>query len=211
MTTIENVGVIGAGVMGAGIAAQVSNAGLPVVLLDIVPEGASNRNAIAEGAVQKMLKVNPAPFMHRRNARRITTGNIEDHLNRLADCDLIIEAVVEDLAVKQDLYRRIDEHRKQNAIVTSNTSTIPLSSLVDGLADTFVQDFAITHFFNPPRYMRLLEVVAGQKTRPIVIAALREFGDRALGKSVVECNDTPGFIANRIGILWMESAVRFPF
>ncbi len=126
MTTIENVGVIGAGVMGAGIAAQVSNAGLPVVLLDIVPEGASNRNVIAEGAVQKMLKVNPAPFMNRRNARRITTGNIEDHLNRLADCDLIIEAVVEDLAVKQDLYRRIDEHRKQNAIVTSNTSTIPL-------------------------------------------------------------------------------------
>ena len=138
--------MIGAGVMGAGIAAQVSNAGLPVVLLDIVPEGASNRNAIAEGAVQKMLKVNPAPFMHRRNARRITTGNIEDHLNRLADCDLIIEAVVEDLTVKQDLYRRIEEHRKQNAIVTSNTSTIPLASLVDGLADTFVQDFAITHF-----------------------------------------------------------------
>jgi len=211
MTTIENVGVIGAGVMGAGIAAQVSNAGLPVVLLDIVPEGASNRNAIAEGAVQKMLKVNPAPFMHRRNARRITTGNIEDHLNRLADCDLIIEAVVEDLAVKQDLYRRIEEHRKQNAIVTSNTSTIPLASLVDGLADTFAQGFAITHFFNPPRYMRLLEVVAGHKTRPDVIEALREFGDRVLGKSVIECNDTPGFIANRIGILWMESAVRFAF
>jgi len=211
MTTINKVAVIGAGVMGAGIAAQVSNAGLPVVLLDIVPEGASNRNVVAEGAVQKMLKTNPAPFMHKRNAKRITVGNIEDHLIWLADCDLVIEAVIEDLAVKQDLYRRIDQHRKNNAIVTSNTSTIPLARLVDGLADTFAQDFAITHFFNPPRYMRLLEIVAGQKTRPDAIQALREFGDRTLGKSVVECNDTPGFIANRIGILWMESAVRFAF
>ena len=211
MTAINKVAVIGAGVMGAGIAAQVSNAGLPVVLLDIVPEGASNRNMVAEGAVQKMLKTNPAPFMHKRNAKRITAGNIEDHLTWLADCDLVIEAVVEDLAVKQDLYRRIDQHRKNNAIVTSNTSTIPLARLVDGLADTFAQDFAITHFFNPPRYMRLLEIVAGQKTRPDAIQALREFGDRTLGKSVVECNDTPGFIANRIGILWMESAVRFAF
>jgi len=211
MTAINKVAVIGAGVMGAGIAAQVSNAGLPVVLLDIVPEGASNRNVVAEGAVQKMLKTNPAPFMHKRNARRITAGNIEDHLIWLADCDLVIEAVIEDLAVKQDLYRRIDQHRKNNAIVTSNTSTIPLARLVDGLADTFAQDFAITHFFNPPRYMRLLEIVAGQKTRPDAIQALREFGDRTLGKSVVECKDTPGFIANRIGILWMESAVRFAF
>ncbi|MEC9330791.1 MAG: FAD-dependent oxidoreductase, partial [Pseudomonadota bacterium] len=133
MTTINKVAVIGAGVMGAGIAAQVSNAGLPVVLLDIVPEGASNRNVVAEGAVQKMLKTNPAPFMHKRNAKRITVGNIEDHLIWLADCDLVIEAVIEDLAVKQDLYRRIDQHRKNNAIVTSNTSTIPLARLVDGL------------------------------------------------------------------------------
>ena len=195
--------------MGAGIAAQVANAGLPVSLLDIVPDGANGRNVIAENAIQRMLKTNPAPLMHTKNAKRITPGNIEDDLSVTADCDLIIEAVVENLEIKQDLYRRIEMNRKKNSIVTSNTSTIPLSHLIAEMPASFAHDFAITHFFNPPRYMRLLELVAGPQTRLEVIETLRDFGDRALGKTVVECKDTPGFIANRIGILWMESAVRF--
>ena len=195
--------------MGAGIAAQVANAGLPVSLLDIVPDGANGRNVIAENAIQRMLKTNPAPLMHTKNAKRITPGNIEDDLSVTADCDLIIEAVVENLEIKQDLYRRIEMNRKENSIVTSNTSTIPLSHLIAEMPASFAHDFAITHFFNPPRYMRLLELVAGPQTRLEVIETLRDFGDRALGKTVVECKDTPGFIANRIGILWMESAVRF--
>ena len=195
--------------MGAGIAAQVANAGLPVSLLDIVPDGANRRNVIAENAIQRMLKTNPAPLMHTKNAKRITPGNIEDDLSVTADCDLIIEAVVENLEIKQDLYRCIEMNRKKNSIVTSNTSTIPLSHLIAEMPASFARDFAITHFFNPPRYMRLLELVAGPQTRLEVIEILREFGDRALGKTVVECKDTPGFIANRIGILWMESAVRF--
>ena len=195
--------------MGAGIAAQVANAGLPVSLLDIVPDGANRRNVIAENAIQKMLKTNPAPLMHTKNAKRITPGNIEDDLSVTAGCDLIIEAVVENLEIKQDLYRRIEMNRKKNSIVTSNTSTIPLSHLIAEMPASFAHDFAITHFFNPPRYMRLLELVAGPQTRLEVIETLRDFGDRALGKTVVECKDTPGFIANRIGILWMESAVRF--
>ena len=116
--------------MGAGIAAQVANAGLPVSLLDIVPDGADGRNVIAENAIQRMLKTNPAPLMHTKNAKRITPGNIEDDLSVTADCDLIIEAVVENLEIKQDLYRRIEMNRKKNSIVTSNTSTIPLSHLI---------------------------------------------------------------------------------
>ena len=195
--------------MGAGIAAQVANAGLLVSLLDIVPDGANGRNVIAENAIQRMLKTNPAPLMHTKNAKRITPGNIEDDLSVTADCDLIIEAVVENLEIKQDLYRRVEMNRKKNSIVTSNTSTIPLSHLIAEMPASFAHDFAITHFFNPPRYMRLLELVAGPQTRLEVIETLRDFGDRALGKTVVECKDTPGFIANRIGILWMESAVRF--
>ena len=202
MAKIAKAGVLGSGVMGGAIAAHIANAGVPVVLLDIVPAEADNRNALAEGAVQRMLKTSPAPFMHRRDARLITMGNLDDDLDKLSDCDWIVEAVLEDPAVKHDLYARVDAVRKAGSIVTSNTSTIPLNKLVDGMADSFAADFAITHFFNPPRYMRLLEIVAGPKTRPEAIEALSEFGDVALGKEVVVCKDTPGFIANRIGIYW---------
>ncbi len=204
---IKKVAVIGAGVMGAGIAAHITNAGIPVVLLDIVPEGADNRNMIAEGAVQKMLKVEPAPFMHKRNARLITTGNIEDNLDLLADCDWIIEAVIERLDVKQALYGKIAKVRKPGSVVSSNTSTIPLRDLVAEQADAFAADFMITHFFNPPRYMRLLEITAGDKTRPEAVDGIRDFCDRSLGKGVVDCKDTPGFIANRIGIYWIQVAI----
>jgi len=211
MLSIKKVAVIGSGVMGSGIAAQAANAGLDVLLLDIVPKDGSDRDTVAKGAIQRMLKTNPAPLMHPRNAKRIQPGNVEDHLEWLAECDLVVEVVIENLEIKQALYRKIDQYRKADCIVTSNTSTIPLANLVEGMPDVFRQHFAVTHFFNPPRYMRLLELVAGPDTRSEVITTLRDFGDRMLGKSVVDCKDTPGFIANRIGILWMGVAVRFAF
>lgn len=207
MTEIRKAAVIGAGVMGAGIAAHIANAGLPVVLLDIVPKGADNRDAIAEGAVQKMLKADPAPFMHKRNAKLITAGNVEDHLDLLADCDWIVEAVIERPEIKHDIYRRIEGARKPGSIVSSNTSTIPLDVLIRDLPETFRQDFLITHFFNPPRYMRLLEIVTGPETRNEAVEAIRQFADIKLGKSVVDCKDTPGFIANRIGTFWLQCSV----
>ncbi|MCH7693685.1 MAG: 3-hydroxyacyl-CoA dehydrogenase family protein, partial [Proteobacteria bacterium] len=207
MAEIKKVGVIGAGVMGAGIAAHITNAGVPVVLLDIVPEGAENRDALAEDAVKKLLKADPAAFMHKRNAKLITTGNIEDHLDRVADCDWIIEAVIEKVEAKHAIYGKIDAVRKPGSIVSSNTSTIPLAVLCEGMPGGFARDFLITHFFNPPRYMRLLELVAGETTRADAVQAVRRFADVALGKGVVECKDTPGFIANRIGIYWLQCGV----
>jgi 3-hydroxyacyl-CoA dehydrogenase len=205
--TIEKVAVIGAGVMGAGIAAHIANVGIPVLLLDIVPEGASDRNAVAAGAIAKMIKADPAPFMSARAARLVTPGNIEDHLADIADCDWIVEVVIERLDIKHDLYAKIESVRKAGSIVSSNTSTLPLAKLIEGQSEAFAKDFAITHFFNPPRYMRLLEIVAGPATRPDAIADLSDFADRRLGKGVVHCNDTPGFIANRIGTYWIQCAL----
>jgi 3-hydroxyacyl-CoA dehydrogenase len=206
MSEIKKVAVIGAGVMGAGIAAQVANAGIPVVLLDIVPQGAENRNVIAEGAVAKMLKADPAAFMSKRAAKLVTTGNTEDDLKLLSDCDWIVEAVIERLDIKQDLYKKVDAHRKKGSVVSSNTSTIPLAKLIEGQSADFSSDFCITHFFNPPRYMRLLEVVTGDKTRKDLAKAISAFTDVKLGKSVVLCKDRPGFIANRLGTLWIKAA-----
>jgi 3-hydroxyacyl-CoA dehydrogenase len=201
---IRKVGVIGAGTMGAGIAAQVANAGVPVVLLDIVPQGANNRNAIAEGALARLQKVEPAAFMHAGAAKLVETGNIEDDLNKLADCDWIVEAVLERLDIKQTLYRKLDAVRRPGSAISSNTSTIALNVLTEGLSEAFRRDFLITHFFNPPRYMRLLEIVTGPETSPETAEAVIRFGDVALGKSIVRCNDRPGFIANRLGIYWMQ-------
>ncbi len=207
MGEISHAAVLGAGVMGAGIAAHLANADVPVTLLDVAAEGPEGRSAIAEGAVARMLKTEPAAFMSRRGAALVTPGNIDDDLGRLGDADLIVEAVVEDLAIKQALYRRVDEVRKKGSIVSSNTSTLALSTLTKGMPKSLCRDFLITHFFNPPRYMRLLELVAGPDTRPDAVATVRDFADRRLGKGVVLCHDTPGFIANRIGAFWMQSAV----
>lgn len=204
---IKKAAVIGAGVMGSGIAAHLANAGIPVVLLDIVPPDARDRSVIAKGALEKLSQADPAAFMHRRNARLVTPGNIEDDLGLLADCDWIIEAVLEDPAVKRNLYARIEKLRRAGSIVSSNTSTIPLRALTEGLPERFIRDFLVTHFFNPPRYMRLLEIVAGPKTRSEAVAAVAGFGHIRLGKGVVHCKDTPGFIANRIGTLWVQASV----
>ncbi|MBU6235475.1 MAG: 3-hydroxyacyl-CoA dehydrogenase/enoyl-CoA hydratase family protein [Alphaproteobacteria bacterium] len=206
--TISKVAVIGSGVMGSGIAAQIANAGLDVVLLDIVPKDAGDdRSKIAKGAIEKMLKADPAPFMHPRNAKRITAGNLEDDLKLLGECDWIIEVVLEDLAVKHATYDKIEKNRKKGSIVSSNTSTIPLAKLVEGHGKQFEKDFLITHFFNPPRYMRLLEIVIGPNTRKDAVAEVVKFCDIKLGKGVVECKDTPGFIVNRILTFWMQAGV----
>jgi 3-hydroxyacyl-CoA dehydrogenase len=137
----------------------------------------------------------------------VTTGNIEDHIDLLADCDWVVEAVIERLDIKQSLYRKIDAVRKHGSLVSSNTSTIPLDHLTEGMPEEFAESFLITHFFNPPRYMRLLEIVKGEKTRDDAVQGLNDFCDRRLGKGVVDCKDTPGFIANRIGIYWIQTAI----
>ncbi len=204
---IKRAAVIGSGVMGSGIAAHFANAGIPVVLLDIPAKEGDDRSAIAKGALQKLLKADPAPFMHPKNAKLVTPGNLEDDLHRLADVDWIVEAIVENPAVKADLYKRIDPVRKEGSVVSSNTSTIPLGVLVEGQSEAFQRDFMITHFFNPPRYMRLLEIVGGEKTRADALGAVADVCDRQLGKGVVRCKDTPGFIANRIGVYWIQTAI----
>ena len=207
MAEIRKAAVIGAGTMGAAIAAQFANAGTPVLLLDIVPQGASSRNALAEGAIAKMLKTDPAPFMSKSAARVVTPGNIEDDLPKLAECDWVVEAIIERLDLKQDLYRKIDAVRKPGCAISSNTSTIPLAKLVEGLSEGFARDFLITHFFNPPRYMRLLEIVTGPATDKALAAKVEEFTDIHLGKSIVRTQDSPGFIANRLGVYWLMLGV----
>ena len=207
---IKKVCVIGAGVMGAGIAAQVANAGVPVLLLDIVRDPA-RRNAVAEDAVAKMLKTDPAPFMSPKAAKLIEPGNIEDDLARVAECDWIIEAVVERLDIKHDLYAKLESLRRPGTAISSNTSTIPLDKLAEGRSDAFKRDFLITHFFNPPRYMRLLEVVTGPRTDPGVAAKVEAFADRSMGKTIVHAKDTPGFIANRIGTYWIQLGLNAAF
>lgn len=201
---INKIAVIGSGVMGSGIAAQIANAGIPVVLLDIKPD---NGVDLAANAIQKMLKTDPAPFMSKRNAKLITTGNLEDDLELLKDCDWVVEVVLEDLKIKHATYEKIRPYLKSGAMVSSNTSTIPLENLIEGQGDEFAKHFMITHFFNPPRYMRLLEVVVGAKTDEKKAEEVQHFCDLNLGKGVVHCHDTPGFIANRLGVFWLTCGI----
>ena len=202
---IKRVAVIGSGVMGAQIAAHFANTGVPTLLLDRVPKGADDRNVLAAGAIAKMLKGSPKAFVHNAAAKHVTPGNLEDDFDQLNEVDWIVEAIIEDPDIKSDLYQKIDAVRKGTTIVSSNTSTIPLSRLVQGLSDSFRQHFLVTHFFNPPRYMRLLELVVGPDTKPEVLSVIENFSDHLLGKGVVHCHDRPGFVANRIGIFWMQS------
>jgi 3-hydroxyacyl-CoA dehydrogenase len=202
----SKVCVIGAGTMGAGIAAQVANAGVPVLLLDIVRDP-QNRNAVASDAVARMLKADPAPFMSASAAKLVEVGNIEDDLPRVAECDWVIEAIIERLDLKQALYAQLEALRRPGTAVSSNTSTIPLEQLTAGRSEAFRKDFLITHFFNPPRYMRLLEVVSGPESDPALVARISSFADHLLGKTVVRAKDRPGFIANRIGTFWIQTGI----
>lgn len=203
---IERCAVLGAGVMGAGIAAHLANAGVSVLLLDL-PGPPDDRNRAASRGLRGAQNADPAALMHRRNARRISVGNFDDDLAGLAECDWIIEAVVERLDTKHALYKRVEAVCRADTIISSNTSTIPLKQLVAPFPEAFCERFLITHFFNPPRYMRLLELVKGPQTRGDVISTITDFCDRALGKGVVEGKDTPGFIANRIGAMWLGLGV----
>lgn len=208
--TIQKVAVIGSGVMGSGIAAQVANAGIPVVLLDIVPKDlkeGEDRSKIAKGAIERLLKMDPAPFMSNRNAKLVTPGNLEDDLKLLEDCDWVVEVVLEDLKIKHITYDKIAPHLKKGAIVSSNTSTIPLEMLTEKMNKELKKNFLITHFFNPPRYLRLLEIVTGKDTDEKAAQEVIDFCDVKLGKGVVRCKDTPGFIVNRILTFFMQSAL----
>lgn len=204
---VNKVAVIGSGVMGSGIAAHIANSNTEVLLLDIVPKDATNRNMLTDGAVEKMQKADPAMLTHKSKLKYIKTGNLEDDLKKLGECDWIVEVVLEDVNIKKETYKKINQYRKKGSVVSSNTSTIPLNKLTEGLGDEFEKDFLITHFFNPPRYMKLLEVVTGPKTRADAVKEISEFCDIKLGKGIVKCNDTPGFIANRIGTYWLMRAL----
>ncbi len=200
--------VVGAGLMGSGIAAQLANAGIAVTLLDVAADGA-DRSARARDAIAK--QASTGGFMLPSFADRVTPGNVEDDLAALGDAEWIIEAVFEDPRVKAQTFALIDAHRSQGSAVSSNTSTIPLAALIEGQSEQFRRDFTITHFFNPPRIMELLELVAGPDTDPAVVARVREAADLQLGKVVLDCRDTPGFIANRIGNFWMALAAQTAF
>ena len=210
MYEINKAAVVGAGTMGLGIAGQLANAGIDVLLLDVPGDG-GDRNAVAKRALERLLDENQPGLLHKDFVKRISIGNIEDDMHGLADCDWIAEAVVERLDIKQALYREIDAVRKTGSIVSSNTSTIPISLLVKDMPESFRAEFAITHFFNPVRFMRLLELVRGEATRADVIECLEQFCDQRLGKGVVVCNDTPGFLGNRVGVYAIQMALHTAF
>ena len=193
----KRIAVIGAGTMGSGIAGQIANAGQKVLLLDLTKEA-------TEYALKRLQKSEPAPLHQRSNIDFIETGTIGSDFNKLAECDWIIEAVVERLDIKRNLYKRIDDVINDDCIVTSNTSTIPIKLLVAEMPLAFRQRFAITHYFNPVRYMRLLELVRGADTRTDVIDKLSTYNDEVLGKGVVPCDDTPGFLGNRVGVFALQ-------
>ena len=204
---IQRVAVIGSGVMGAGIAAHCANAGCEVLLLDIVKEG-GDRSAIAKAAVQQMAKSNPEMLMHKGNAKLISAGNIEDDLDKLSEVDWVIEVIVENLGIKKSLYASMSEHIGPDTIVSSNTSTLPRAELVEGMSSEMTSRFFITHFFNPPRYLPLLEVVTSPEVDDSVTERLCSFADEQLGKRVIMCNDTPGFIGNRLGVYFIQRAFK---
>ncbi len=207
---IQKAAVLGAGTMGARIAAHFANAGLACFLLDIVPKEAApaERNKIVLAGLEAAKKSRPAAFFTPALAGKIAVGNFEDDLQRIAEADWIIEVVAENLEIKRGLLAKVAQYRKPGAIVTTNTSGLPVHLIAEGLPEEFQQHWAGTHFFNPPRYMKLVEVIPGPRTSPDVLAALGDFCDRRLGKGVVVAKDTPNFIANRIGTYSMLNALR---
>mgnify|MGYP001028100126 FL=1 len=200
----SSIAVIGAGTMGSAIAGQIANAGLDVLLLDMPDDDAEHVNRRSIDAVDRLKKSDPPALFSKSCADRIKTGNIRDDMAKLADADWIIEAVVERLDIKKSLYRQLAEVIPSDAVVTSNTSTIPIRVLVEDMDIDFRRRFAITHYFNPVRYMRLLELVEGEDTDADIMARLKDMNDRVLGKGVVQCRDTPGFLGNRVGVYALQ-------
>src|SRR5690606_3217212 len=210
---IKRVAVIGSGVMGSGIAAHLANIGIPTLLLDIVPndltedekakgltlEHPTVRNRFSNGALQKLLKQKPAPLTSKKNVRLIQPGNFDDDFEKLKEVDWIIEVVVENLEIKKSVFEKIDAVRKPGTIVSSNTSGISVNAMMEGRSEDLKNHFLGTHFFNPPRYLKLLEIIPTNDTLPDVVSFMKQFAQDTLGKGVVIGKDTPNFVANRIG------------
>ncbi len=219
---IQTAAVIGSGIMGSGIAAHLANIGIPTLLLDIVPNEVTKeeenkglslsdravRNRLSEGAIKQLFKQKPAPLTKKENANLITAGNLEDDLEKLAEVDWIIEVVVENLDIKKQVFEKIEAHRKEGTIVSSNTSGISVEAMAEGRSEDFRKHFLGTHFFNPPRYLKLLEIIPTKDTSPEVLEYMKAFGEDVLGKGVVQAKDTPNFIGNRIGTFGLLHTVQ---
>ena len=206
MRRINKVAVLGSGIMGSGIACHLANAGMHVLMLDL-PAKEGSRNSIAANALKAAIKSKPAPLYKNDYAKRIEIGNFEDDLDRLGEYDWIIEVVIERLDIKRELFEKVEAHRSPGSLITSNTSGIPIAMMSEGRSEDFQKHFLGTHFFNPPRYLGLLEVIPGPQTDPEVIDFLMDFGRKYLGKTTVLCKDTPAFIANRIGVYAMAKII----
>ncbi len=216
---INKVAVIGSGIMGSGIACHFANIGVEVLLLDIVPrelnekekkkglslEDKEVRNRIVNNSLQEALKSKPSPIYHKKFANRISTGNLQDDIEKVSDADWIIEVVVERLDIKKDVFEKLEKHRKKGTLITSNTSGIPIAKMSEGRSEDFKKHFCGTHFFNPPRYLRLFEIIPGPDTSESVLEFLKDYGEQYLGKNAVVAKDTPAFIGNRIGIFSIMS------
>jgi 3-hydroxyacyl-CoA dehydrogenase len=216
---IKKVAVLGSGVMGSRIACHFANIGVEVLLLDMAPkellpeesakgltlESPVVRGRIVQGALQAALKSNPSPIYRAAFAKRITTGTFEDDMSKIAQCDWTIEVVVERLDIKKLIFDQVEKYRRPGSLVSSNTSGIPIGSMAEGRSEDFQKHFCGTHFFNPPRYLKLLEIIPTPTTSPEVISFLHDYGQRYLGKTTVLCKDTPAFIANRIGVYSIQA------
>ena len=213
---IKTVAVLGSGVMGSRIALHYANIGLKVFLLDIVTPKLSEedakkpalRNKMVNDALAFALKSNPSPVYDKSFAARITTGNFDDNLSWIKNADWVIEVVVENLAIKQSLFEKVEQFRKPGTLITSNTSGIPIHLMAQGRSDDFRAHFCGTHYFNPPRYLRLLEIIPTPETDKEVIDFLLEYGSLYLGKQTVLCKDTPAFIANRVGVFSIAAVLK---
>ncbi|GAB3927033.1 3-hydroxyacyl-CoA dehydrogenase/enoyl-CoA hydratase family protein [Mucilaginibacter myungsuensis] len=210
---IKKVAVLGSGVMGSRIACHFANIGVQVLLLDIVPKDAAadkkSRNKIVDDALNFALKSNPSPIYLKSFAKRITTGNFDDDMSKIADCDWVIEVVVERLDIKQQVFEKVEQFRKPGTLITSNTSGIPIHLMTEGRSEDFKKHFCGSHFFNPPRYLKLLEVIPTKDTLPEVVDFLMHFGEKFLGKTTVLAKDTPAFIGNRIGVFSIMSILHY--
>jgi 3-hydroxyacyl-CoA dehydrogenase len=219
MRKINKIAVLGSGVMGSRIACHFANIGVEVLLLDITPKEVTKnevakglnlnskivKNRIVNEALATAIKTNPSPLYKKSEARKIKTGNFDDDLNKISDCDWTIEVVIENLDIKKKVFEEVEKHRKPGTLITSNTSGIPIHMMLEGRSNDFQENFCGTHFFNPPRYLKLLEIIPTPKTKPSVVEFLMNYGDKYLGKTTVFCKDTPAFIANRIGVFGIMS------
>ena len=200
---IKKVVVLGSGIMGSGISCHLANVGLEVLMLDLASKDAKDVNQIANNALNNAIKAKPAPLYLDSFAKNITTGNFEQDMHKISEADWIIEVVVERLDIKQKIYEQVETYRKKGTIVSSNTSGIPIWMMAEGRSEDFKANFLGTHFFNPPRYLKLLEIIPSKYTDPNITHFMMEFGQNILGKRTVLCKDTPAFIGNRVGVMAM--------